>query len=102
MPPDFYGSKIPPWHPLSTATWLHTASAACLFGFFTFSSPFLLEATVRHQLQQLATPSAEKIAQNIHVDNVILPADSVEYAEKCQPEAKTIFRQANMNLRSGH
>ena len=72
------------------------------FCFFTFSSPFLLEATVRHQLQQLATPLAEKIAQNIYVDNVILPANSVEYAEKCQPEAKTIFRQANMNLWSGH
>ncbi|XP_065191900.1 uncharacterized protein LOC135822992 [Sycon ciliatum] len=67
--------------------------------FGVISSPFLLEATVRHHLSTQGTPLATAISDNIYVDNIILGMDLESAAIAAYTAAKDIFKSASMNLR---
>ena len=67
--------------------------------FGVISSPFLLGATVQHHLKLVGGPTAEKIGNNIYVDNVITGVSSEDEAIEFYKEAKSIFQKATMNLR---
>ena len=71
----------------------------CRVPFGIISSPFLLAATLEHHLQKYNFNTAEKIRNNIYVDNVITGSESVENAVKFYTEAKQLFTKAGMNLR---
>ena len=63
------------------------------------SSPFLLAATVKYHLNKAERSVAEKISDNIYVDNMITGTDTSEQANKFYKEAKTLFQSSSMNLR---
>ena len=71
----------------------------CRVPFGVISSPFLLEATIRHHLTKNGGTTALKIAENIYVDNVIVGVENAEEGKKLYYEAKQLFREASMNLR---
>ena len=60
----------------------------CRVPFGIISSPFLLAATLEHHLQKYNFNTAEKIRNNIYVNNVITGSESVENAVKFYTEAK--------------
>ena len=67
--------------------------------FGIISSPFLLGATIQHHLEESDNPVAEKIKDNIYVDNIITGANSKDEAINLYKNAKDLFRDASMNLR---
>ena len=69
-----------------------------LFG--ATSSPFILNAVLRHHLQQYQTPVADDITQNLYVDNVISGCSSEEAATQYYQQARHIMKEAKFNLRS--
>ena len=71
----------------------------CRVPFGVISSPFLLQATIRHHLDNTEDPSAQVIADNIYVDNLILGLDSEQDAISMYHSATSIFTKASMNLR---
>ncbi|XP_070550260.1 uncharacterized protein [Ptychodera flava] len=71
----------------------------CRVPFGVISSPFLLAATVDHHLKKYESPTAEKVRENIYVDNLITGTGSSEQAYNFYTEAKQIFQDASMNLR---
>ncbi|CAG2198095.1 unnamed protein product [Mytilus edulis] len=71
----------------------------CRVPFGVISSPFLLAATIEHHVDMYNTPIAEKIKNNIYVDNLISGCESVPKALKFYSDAKDIFKEAAMNLR---
>ena len=70
----------------------------CRVSFGINSSPFLQAATLEHHLQKYNFNTAEKIRNDINVDNVITGSESVENAVKFYTEAKQLFTKAGMNL----
>ena len=71
----------------------------CRVPFGLICSPFLLEGTLRFHLGSYDSPVAKAISDNIYVDNVCVGAESVEEALHLYGEAKSIFKEASMNLR---
>ena len=71
----------------------------CRVPFGVISSPFLLQATIRHHLTNTEDPSAQVIADNIYVDNLVLGLDSEQDAISMYHSATSIFTKASMNLR---
>ena len=71
----------------------------CRVPFGLISSPFLLGATIESHLESYESEVATKLKNDIYVDNVITGADSVESAIQVYREAKSIFKEASMNLR---
>ena len=71
----------------------------CRVPFGIISSPFLLAATVDYHLKTFNSRTAENIAQNIYVDNVITGSPTDGDALDFYSEAKQIFSKAGMNLR---
>ena len=71
----------------------------CRVPFGIISSPFLLSATLDFHLKKHNSPIADKIREDIYVDNVITGTESTEEAGKFYKEAKQIFAEASMNLR---
>ena len=71
---------------------------AVLFG--ATSSPFILNAVLRHHLQQYQTTVADDITQNLYVDNIISGCSSAEAATQYYQQARQIMKEANFNLRS--
>lgn len=71
----------------------------CRVPFGIISSPFLLAATLEYHLKTFDSLTAEKIRENIYVDNVITGSESVDNAITFYSEAKHIFQKAGMNLR---
>ena len=62
-------------------------------------SPFLLGATIQHHIENTNVPAAEKIKDNIYVDNIITGAENEKEAIELYKGAKTLFKDASMNLR---
>ncbi|CAC5373094.1 unnamed protein product [Mytilus coruscus] len=56
-------------------------------------------ATIEHHVDMYNTPVADKIKNNIYVDNLISGCKSVQEALKFYSETKYIFKEAAMNLR---
>ncbi|XP_070552477.1 uncharacterized protein [Ptychodera flava] len=71
----------------------------CRIPFGVISSPFLLAATLDHHLKKDGSEAAQKIRDNIYVDNVITGTDAPQSAYNFYTEAKKIFSNASMNLR---
>ena len=71
----------------------------CRIPFGIICSPFLLEGTLKFHLQNEGSLIAQRIADNIYVDNVSIGTDSVEGAYQIYKEARSIFKKASMNLR---
>ena len=69
----------------------------CRGPFGIVSSPFLLAATVDYHLKTFNSRTAENIAQNIYVDNVITGSPTDGNALAFYSEAKQIFSKAGMN-----
>ena len=71
----------------------------CRVPFGLISSPFLLVATIESHLESYESEVATKLKNDIYVDNVITGADYVESAIQVYREAKSIFKEASMNIR---
>ena len=69
-----------------------------LFG--STSSPFMLNATIHHQLGNDNTSITEKMKENIYVDNIISGCDQEQEAVAYYQEARSIMDDAHFNLRS--
>ncbi|KAH7706046.1 Pao retrotransposon peptidase family protein, partial [Aphelenchoides avenae] len=63
------------------------------------ASPFLLLATVDHHLRSSTDSTAMEIRRNMYSDNVFLFADSINEALDKYRSSKTLFTDANMNIR---
>jgi len=63
------------------------------------SSPFLLNATVKHHLEKFIVTHPETILQSIYVDDVVFGADDEESAYKLYLKSKEILRNGSFNLR---
>ena len=71
---------------------------AVLFG--ATSSPFILNAVLRHHLQQYQTMVAEDISHNLYVDNIISGCSSEDAVTQYYQQARQIMNEAKFNLRS--
>ena len=71
----------------------------CRVPFGIICSPFLLEGTLKFHLQNEGSAVAQKIVDNVYVDNVSVGTDSVKEAYQIYEEARSIFKKASMNLR---
>lgn len=67
--------------------------------FGVIASQFLLCATVLYHLNEVGTPTAKTMRDNIYVDNVMGGVSSPEEAVSFYKEGKLIFQKAAMNLR---
>ena len=71
----------------------------CRVPFGIISSPFLLGATIESHLETYGSDIASRLKDDIYVDNLITGTDSTESAVQLYHGAKSIFREASMNLR---
>ena len=71
----------------------------CRVPFGVISSPFLLAATLDFHLKNSRSEAAEKIRENIYVDNVITGTTSTQNATQFYRDSKQIMSKAGMNLR---
>ncbi|XP_060608071.1 uncharacterized protein LOC132760172 [Ruditapes philippinarum] len=71
----------------------------CRVPFGIISSPFLLSATIEAHLNAYDTKLSEQLKHDIYVDNIITGASSDEQAVDLYKEAKSMFKDASMNLR---
>ena len=71
----------------------------CRGPFGIISSPFLLGATIETHLDTHKTELANKLKNDIYVDNIITGASSDEEAIKLYTTSKHLFLEASMNLR---
>ena len=66
------------------------------------SSPFLLNATIQHHLEQyshLYPDLIQKLSRSIYVDDVVTGADDEEQALQLFVKSKDILKSGNFNLR---
>lgn len=85
---------------LDEPTAIEMRFARVIFG--VSSSPFLLNATVKHHLERFLTTHTEtvtSILQSIYVDDVIFGAEDEENAYKLYRESKEILGSGSFNLR---
>ncbi|XP_053380514.1 uncharacterized protein LOC128548907 [Mercenaria mercenaria] len=71
----------------------------CRVPFGVISSPFLLGATIESHLESYNNSIANKIKDDIYVDNVITGTDTWQEALDLYSVSKRIFSEASMNLR---
>ncbi|XP_060552386.1 uncharacterized protein LOC132713726 [Ruditapes philippinarum] len=71
----------------------------CRVPFGVISSPFLLGATVESHLERYDTEVANKIKNDIYVDNVVTGVKTETEAIELYLKSKQIFKDASMNLR---
>ncbi len=69
-----------------------------LFG--STSSPFMLNATLQHHLENFNTPVTKDMQRNLYVDNLISGCESEAKALSYYEEARSIMAQGKFNLRS--
>ncbi|VDO97839.1 unnamed protein product [Heligmosomoides polygyrus] len=63
-------------------------------------SPFLLGATIMEHLDQTSDREmAERIKDNVYVDNILMTAETSQQAERDCLQARQLFAEINMNLR---
>eukprot|EP00731_Ephydatia_muelleri_P024186 Em0016g457a len=64
------------------------------------SSPYLLNATIRHHLQSYSSnPVAELLSQSMYVDDVVAGGDTEEEAFRIYVDSKELLRHRSFNLR---
>ena len=67
--------------------------------FGVISSPFMLAGVIHDLFDRNTSPLAEKVKQNLYVDNLILTFDNVQDAIRLQRYAVEVFDSVSMNLR---
>ena len=68
--------------------------------FGSTSSPFILNATLHHHLENYTTPVANDIKNNMYVDNAISRCDQESKLISYNQESRSIMNAANFNLHS--
>ena len=71
----------------------------CRVPFGIISSPFLLGATIESHLDSIGSQIADKIKNDIYVDNLITGSNTIPEAIELYKKAKSIFDDISMNLR---
>ena len=71
----------------------------CRVQFGVILSPFLLGATVESHINSYKSELANKLKDDIYVDNVVSGTETIGEAIEFYNGAKAIFRDASMNLR---
>lgn len=71
----------------------------CRVPFGVISSPFLLGATIEFHLESYNTDLANKLKNNIYMDNLITGTQDVSEAINLYKYSKKMFKEASMNLR---
>ncbi|XP_045777259.1 uncharacterized protein LOC123875465 [Maniola jurtina] len=67
--------------------------------FGIISSPFILNATIKHHLMNAKNKSVRKLANDIYVDNVVTGANTAKEVEELYRNSKEAFQEISMNLR---
>lgn len=81
-----------------TIEFQHFRLARVLFG--VNCSPYLLSATINHHLgKYMKNKTAKLLKDNLYVDDLICGAQTTQEAVESVNEIKTIFSEANMNIR---
>lgn len=71
------------------------------FVFGVFSSPFLLNATVRHHLREYFSSHSEfvkSLSQSIYVDDTVSGAENEDYPYQLHAESKDMLRSGGFTL----
>lgn len=71
----------------------------CRVPFGVISSPFLLNATVKHHLNQTDNEIKKQVAEDIYVDNLVTGTQTVQEGLAIYETAKNSFKDISMNLR---
>ena len=58
-------------------------------------SLFLLSATILHPLEQVGTPTAEKITKHMYVDNLLTGVNSSKESREFYSESKEAFQESS-------
>ncbi len=67
----------------------------CRVAFGVISSPFLLGVTLKHHLEEIGTPMALLIANNLYVDKLVVGVETLEEAVSVFKEGKATFNQCS-------
>ncbi|XP_063535382.1 uncharacterized protein LOC134745317 [Cydia strobilella] len=67
--------------------------------FGIISSPYLLNATIRHHLMNSDSEHMRKLANDIYVDNLLTGANNIQEATQIYEDCKSTFKQISMNIR---
>ncbi|XP_060551271.1 uncharacterized protein LOC132712851 [Ruditapes philippinarum] len=71
----------------------------CRVPFGVISSPFLLGATIESHLESNGSETAQKLKNDIYVDNLVTGTNSKSEAMQLYKDAKSLFDEISMNLR---
>ncbi|KAL3084097.1 hypothetical protein niasHS_008736 [Heterodera schachtii] len=71
----------------------------CRVSFGLTVSPFLLNATIREHIALYDTDVAQRISDNLYVDNIMMEVKPSESITQLVTEAKIIFESAGMRIR---
>lgn len=83
--------------PATESNLLHLRFTRVPFGII--SSPFMLNATIKHHLLMAEKESVRRIAKDIYVDNLVTGVNNVKEALDLYHDSKETFNQISMNLR---
>lgn len=73
----------------------------CRVPFGVISSPFLLNASIKHHLTyNNTTESLKELANDIYCDNLVTSVKSMRAAKRLYSDAKASFKDISMNLRA--
>ena len=70
--------------------------------FGVLSSPFLLNATIRHHLKKYTSKLPEtvkRISRSIYVDDIAYSADTEDLAYELYLESKSLLKEGGFNMR---
>ena len=67
--------------------------------FGVISSPFKLGVIILDHLEQVGTPTTEKLMKHMYVDNLLTGVNLSKEARELYSESKEVFQESSMNLR---
>ncbi|XP_047993588.1 uncharacterized protein LOC125232021 [Leguminivora glycinivorella] len=67
--------------------------------FGIISSPYLLNATIKHHLSRSTSEQIKNLANDIYVDNLLTGVNNIKEATQLYNDCKTTFKQISMNIR---
>ncbi|PIC22645.1 hypothetical protein B9Z55_016624 [Caenorhabditis nigoni] len=62
------------------------------------TSPYLLNETIKHHLQQDGTEISKRMLRNVYVDNIFIGVSTQEEGQRSYKESKDVFQEAQMRL----
>ncbi|XP_047995284.1 uncharacterized protein LOC125233345 [Leguminivora glycinivorella] len=67
--------------------------------FGIISSPYLLNATIKHHLSRSTSEQIKNLANDIYVDNLLTGVNNIKEATQLYNDCKMTFKQISMNIR---